>query len=201
MSLSRGKFIVLEGIDGCGKGTQVKKLAAHLKGQKTQVKTLSYPDSEGPIGELIYKWLNRKYDFSKEVQSLLYFSDFLKDKEKINKWLKEGKTIISDRYFSSTIVYQCLGGFPLKKSLHVSKLFDLPKPDLIIYIDISSDTSIKRKFGQKGELDRHEADAKFQSDLAKSYKKLIKKQTFAKWVAIDGEKSADKVFTEIKKLI
>ena len=172
--MSKGKFIVIEGIDGCGKGTQVKKIVSHLRSRGTKVKTLSYPDRKGPIGALIDQYLYRQHDFSKEVQFLLYFSDFLKDKEKISKWLEEGNTIISDRYFSSTLAYQCLGGLPLDKGVEMWGLFDLPQPDVIVYLGISAETSRERKFGQKkGKLDRHEADSQFQNDLAKFYKHLI----------------------------
>lgn len=210
MSSTKGKFIVIEGIDGSGGETQSKKIAKYLRGQKKPVRVLSYPDYRGPIGQLINKYLHKKYNFSKEVQFLLYFSDFLKDKEKINKWLSEGATIIADRYFSSTIAYQCLpkagsrglNGVSVDIALAVSKLFTLPRPDLIIYLRVSPEISMARKRKEKGgNLDRHEADKKFLAELAAFYTELAKKQVLAKWVAIDGEKSIEEVFTEIKKLV
>ena len=76
--MSKGKFIIIEGIDGCGKGTQTKKLVSYFRKQKKEVKSLSYPDRNGPIGALIDQYLHKKYNFSKEVQFLLYFSAFLK---------------------------------------------------------------------------------------------------------------------------
>jgi len=199
--MSKGKFIVIEGIDGCGKGTQVKKIASHLRKQNAKVKTFSYPDRNGPIGSLIDQYLHRKYNFSKEVQFLLYFSDFLKDKEAIKKWLQGGGVIVADRYFLSTLAYQSIGGFPVKRGLEAAKLFELPKPDMIIYLDINPETSLSRKFGQKGALDRHEADAKFQRNLARVYRQLAKRKTLARWVIVDGEKSKDEVFEEIKRII
>lgn len=199
--MSKGKFIVIEGIDGCGKGTQVKKLVSHLRKQKVRVKTLSYPDRQGPIGSLIDQYLHREYNFSKEVQFSLYFSDFLKDKERIRKWLREGRTIIADRYFLSTLAYQSIGGFPIKRGLETAKLFDLPKPDMIVFLDINPETSLSRKFGQKGMLDRHEADANFQKNLARVYRQLAKKKTLARWVTLDGEKSKEEIFNSIKKIV
>ena len=199
--MSKGKFIVLEGIDGCGKGTQAKNLVAHLRKQKAKVKTLSYPDRSGPIGSLIDQYLHRKYNFSKEVQFLLYFSDFLKDKDKIKKWRKEGKAIVADRYFTSTLAYQSIGGFSVARGLEVAALFDLPRPDLIIYLDIKPETSLARKFGQKGMLDRHEADAKFQKNLVRVYRQLAKRKALTRWVTIDGEKSKEEVFKQVKKAV
>ena len=199
--MSKGKFIIIEGIDGCGKGTQTKKLVSYFRKQKKEEKSLSYPDRNGPIGALIDQYLHRKYNFSKEVQFLLYFSDFLKDKEAIKKWLSEGKIIVADRYFLSTLAYQSIGGFPVGRGLEAAKLFELPKPDVIIYLDINSTTSLERKFGQKGMLDRHEADAKFQKNLTRVYGELARKKALARWVTIDGEKSEEEVFKEIKKAV
>lgn len=200
MSSSRGKFIVIEGIDGCGGETQSKKLAKYLREKKTPVKLLSYPDYQGPIGKVINQYLYKKYNFSKEVQFLLYFSDFLKDKDKINKWLNEGSTIIADRYFSSTIAYQCLNGVSVDVALSASKLFDLPRPNFIFFLNISPETSMARKKKEKGnKLDRHEADKKFLTALAEFYKQLAQRQALAKWVILDGERSISEVFSELVK--
>lgn len=202
MPLYKGKFIVIEGIDGCGGETQSKKLVKYLREKKTPVKFLSYPDYKGPIGQVINKYLHKKYNFSKEVQFLLYFSDFLKDKDKIHKWLAEGTTIIADRYFGSTIAYQCLNGVSVDVALNASKLFDLPRPDLIIFLNISSETSMARKKKEKGnKLDRHEEDKKFLTKLAEFYKQLAQRQALAKWVMVDGERSIEEVFSAIKKIV
>jgi dTMP kinase len=197
----KGKFIVFEGIDGAGGETQSILLFNYIKRQKIPVERLSYPDYRGPIGKLIHQFLHKKYDFPPEVQFLLYFTDFLKDKEKIENWRKENKIIISDRYFTSTLAYQGQKGFSIEKALKISKIFDLPKPDLIIYLKISPETSIKRKFREKKNLDRHEADKKFLEKISKFYDKLIKNQIFGKWVVVDGEMSIEEVAKEIRKIV
>lgn len=196
-----GKLIIIEGLDGAGGETQSKLLFDYLKKQKKPVEKLTYPDYQGPIGRLIHQFLHKRYDFSPETQFLLYFVDFIKDKEKIGKWLKERKIIISDRYFTSTIAYQCLKGFPLKKALKIADFFDLPRPNLIIYLKVSPKTSLIRKFREKKNLDRHEEDKDFLTRLSKFYGKLIKNQVFSKWVVVDGEKPIKEVFEEIKKEI
>ncbi|MDI6602788.1 MAG: dTMP kinase [Patescibacteria group bacterium] len=192
------RFIVFEGIDGGGGETQSKLLFNFFKKKKISVEKLTYPDYQGSIGKLIHQYLHKKYEFPSEIQFLLYFTDFLKDKEKIKKWQKERKTIISDRYFTSTLAYQGQKGFPLKTALKIAKIFELPKPDLIIYLKISPETSIKRKFKEKKSLDRHEADKEFLTKLAKFYEKLITKQVFSRWAVVDGEKPIKEVFKEIK---
>lgn len=196
-----GKFIIFEGLDGAGGETQINLLFDFLKEEKVPVEKLTYPDYQGPIGELIHQFLHKKYEFSPENQFLLYFSDFLKDKEKIRKWQKEGKLIISDRYFTSTLAYQCQKGFSLETALKVADLFNLPRPDLTIYLRISPETSIKRKFKEKKSLDRHEADKEFLEALTKFYRDLIKNNIFSHWVEVDGERSIQEVSAEVKKII
>lgn len=191
-------FIVVEGIDGAGGETQSKLLFNFLRKEKIPVEKLTYPDYQGPIGKLIHQFLYKKYQFSTEVQFLLYFTDFLKDIKKIRKWQEERKFIIADRYFTSTLAYQCQKGFPLKSALNIAKIFDLPRPDLIIFLKISPQTSIKRKFKEKNNLDRHESDKKFLTQLAKFYEKLIKNQIFGRWLVIDAEKPIKEVFKEVK---
>lgn len=198
--MKKNLFIVFEGIDGAGTEAQSKLLFNLLKKKKREVEKLTYPDYQGPIGKLIHQFLHKKYEFSPEIQFLLYFTDFLKDKEKIKKWQKEKRFIISDRYFTSTLAYQCQKGFSFKNAIKLAEIFDLPKPDLVIYLKVSPQTSIERKLKEKKNLDRHETDKKFLTKLTKFYKKLIKNQIFSRWVVVDGEKSIKEVFEEIKKV-
>ncbi|OIO43996.1 MAG: dTMP kinase [Candidatus Nealsonbacteria bacterium CG_4_10_14_0_8_um_filter_35_10] len=196
-----GKLIVFEGIDGAGCETQVKLLFDYLKRQGKSVERLYYPDYEGPIGKLIHQYLHKQYEFSVDIQFLLYFTDFIKDREKINQWIGEGKIVICDRYFSSTLAYQGLRGFSIKKALELARRFKLPKPDLIIYLKVSPEVSMSRKYKEKKDLDRNEADKKFLKKIWDSYEKLIKGKIFSKWVVIDGEKSIEEVFSQIKKIV
>ncbi|MBZ9569473.1 dTMP kinase [Patescibacteria group bacterium] len=193
-----GQFIVFEGIEGAGGETQSKLLFDFFKEQGKQVKRLSYPDNKGPIGELIHRFLHREYEFSPRVQFLLYFLDFLKDKQKIEKWQREKMVIISDRYFTSTLAYQCAQSFPLQDALNIAQIFELPKPDLVIYLKISPKTGIQRKLKEKNNLDRHESSKQFIESVADFYEKLIKNQIYSKWVVVSGERSIKEVFEEIK---
>ncbi len=196
-----GKFIIFEGLDGAGTESLSKALLDYFKKQRKPVQRIHYPDYKEPIGRVIHQYLHKKYNFPVEIQFLLYFADFVKDVEKINQWLKEGKVVIADRYFTSTLAYQGLRGFPQKEALDLARFFKLPRPDLIIYLKVSPATSIKRKFKEKRSLDRNETNRRFLIRLAKFYKKLIKKQVFGKWVVADGEKSVKEVFEEVKKII
>jgi len=200
-NLYPGKFIVYEGIDGAGVETQGKLLCNYLRKQKRSVERLYYPDYEGPIGRLIHQYLHKQYEFSVDVQFLLYFADFIKNREKINQWRKKGKIVICDRFFSSTLAYQGLRGFPIKKALELARTFKLPRPDLIIYLRVSPEVSMSRKYKEKKDLDRNEADKKFLKKVGDSYEKLIKGRIFSKWAVINGERSIEKVLKDIKKIV
>ncbi len=195
----KGKLIVLEGIDGAGTETQSKLLLDYLKKKGIQAERIRYPDYEQPLGRLIHEYLHKKYDFSAESQVMLYAADMVKDKERIKKWLGEGRTVVLDRYITSTMAYQGFAGFPVERILSLAELFGLPRPDTIFYLKVSAKTSMERKYKEKSELDRNEENKALLEKLGVFYEKLAKKSTFGRWVVIDGEKTKEEVFGEIRK--
>ena len=197
----RGKFIVFEGIDGAGTETQSKLLFNYLKKRKKPVVKLLYPDKKGVMGKLIYKYLDKEHKISPEIQFLLHLADFAKDQSRIRNWLKQGKIVIADRYFTSTLAYQVAKGFPQNRALLAAKIFELSKPDLVVFLRVSPKTSIRRKYKEKRSLDLHEANRKLLKQVAAFYEKLVKKQIFSKWQVIDGEKPIKQVFEEVRKTI
>ncbi|MDD3292840.1 MAG: dTMP kinase [Candidatus Pacebacteria bacterium] len=200
--MQKGKFIIIEGIDGCGGETQTRLLSDFLLKQGKEIKELTYPQYDKPIGQLIHNFLYEKYDLSPEVQALIYFSEFVKDKEEIKKDIDEGKILISDRYFTSTLVYQGLRGVELEKLISLSNLFDIVRPDMCIYLKISPETSRKRKSKEKqGDLDRNERDLELLKNLVNVYDKVAKNNLFCKWEIINGEQSIEEVHNQIIKLI
>lgn len=197
----KGRIIVLEGIDGAGGETQSKLLLDYLENKNIPSVRLTYPDYETPIGKTIHEFLHKKHDFGVEVQVLLHAADRVKDKEKIIQFLNEGKTVICDRYFTSILAYQCGQGFPLDKALNLADILGIPKPDTIIYLKITPETSIKRKLGEKNDLDRNESNKELQERISKQYETLIESNVFGKWVVINGERTREEVLQEIIKLL
>ena len=193
----KAKFIVFEGIDGAGVETQAKLLIKYLRNRKKKVQMFDYPDYRNPIGKLIHEYLYKKYNFSVDIQFLLHLTDFIKDKEDINRCLKRGETIVSLRYFTSTLAYQGLKGFPVRKSLEIAKLLELPKPDLIVYLDIPVSISMKRKLKEKKNLDRNESDKILLSRVRKFYKNLVRNQVFGKWISLNGDQPIKDVFEKV----
>lgn len=197
-----GKFIVIEGIDGCGGQTQTNLLQEHFKKEETLF--LSFPAYKTELGNIVDLFLHKKIVYTeKSVELLVYFSDILQFKQEILKALKEGKNVICDRYFTSTIVFQSLDKEDnLNKILKLNEMFELPAPDICFLLDISGEESQKRKsFEKKGfeNLDRNEGNLIFMKSIREQYLKIAKEQIFCRWEIINGEKSINEVFDNIIK--
>ena len=98
-------FIVIEGIDGCGKGTQAKLLFDHLKDLGKEVLLTAEP-TKGPLGKMIREHLSDPF-LDDESLALLFAADRIEHLEKeVRPALEAGKIVISDRYVYSSVAYQ-----------------------------------------------------------------------------------------------
>ncbi len=154
MAVKKGKLIVIDGIDGSGKATQTKILAARLKKEGVKVKTINFPQYyTNHFGKLIGEYLSGKYgDFIQvdpHIASVLYAADRFETSTKIRKWLEQGYMVISDRYMSANQIHQ--GGKiedlnERKRFLEwLEKMeygvFKIPRPNVIIYLDVPFEVS------------------------------------------------------------
>lgn len=198
--MEKGKFIVIEGIDGCGGQTQTNLLQKYF--EKEGVLFLSFPAYGTGTGDIIDSFLHKKVVYKeKSVELLIYFADILQFKQEILKALEEGKTVLCDRYFTSTIVFQSLDKEDnLKKILELNEMFELPSPDICFLLDISAEESQRRKsFEKKGfdKLDRNEGNLVFLKSIREQYLKIAQAGVFCRWEIINGEKPINEVFNEI----
>ena len=175
----RGKFIVLDGPDGCGKTTQAKLLAEWI--QKQDMPTVSFRDpGDTAIGEKIREILlsceHRTMSTATEV--LLYMAARAQLwHEKIAPALKENKCVVLDRWLSSTCAYQgYAGGFGMHNVINTAETcLERPWPDLTIILDVDLKTAAKRlkssrdRMEQKGD-DYHEKVRQGFWELANKHK-------------------------------
>ena len=150
----KGNLIVIDGIDGSGKATQVALLKKRLEKMKVKVKTIDFPRyNDNFFGDLLGRYLSGEYgDFIEvdpRVASVLYAADRFESSAKIAGWLADGYTVIADRYVSANQIHQ--GGKIedskkrdeflswLEKMEH--NIFCIPKPDLVIYLDVPFEVS------------------------------------------------------------
>lgn len=152
-----GTFIVIEGIDGTGKSTQAKRLGQWFEQQGRQV-ILSYEPTHGTWGSKLRQSMTAGRLSADEELEL-----FLKDRQEhveqlIKPALAEGKVVILDRYYFSTMAYQGARGFDPDEIRRRNEAF-APQPDLLLILDLDVDTAHQR-IGHRGdstnEFEQHE---------------------------------------------
>lgn len=142
-------FIVLEGLDGAGKSTQIAKLIDMFKRMGVNCEYLHFPRFDAPVyGELIARFLRGDLGSVEQVNpylvALLYAGDRADAAKQIRSWQEEGKVVIVDRYVYSNIGYQCakIADGEQRKTLRDWILtteyeeFNIPRPDLSLFLDV-----------------------------------------------------------------
>jgi dTMP kinase len=152
-----GKFVVIDGPDGCGKTVQTKLLVDWLKEHGAIVETFREPGGTA-IGEKIRQiLLNPDHiAMSTAAEVMLYMAARVQLwTEKIAPALKENKCVVLDRWLSSTCAYQgCAGGFGIDNVIKIAMdCLERPWPDLTVILDVNLETAAKRL---KKDLDRME---------------------------------------------
>ena len=150
----KGVFIVIEGLDGSGKTTQVKLLTKKIE-NKYDVFCTSEP-SEGVIGNFIREsYLYGKNRMSPYVEALLFAADRVEHVEKeIIPALKKGKLVISDRYVYSSLAYQGSGKISLDWIQTINK--SILTPDLAIFLDVEPEKVVCRLNSRKSVMENLE---------------------------------------------
>ncbi len=185
-------LIVLEGLDGAGKSTQVKKLRTYLEGACPKgVEYIHFPRYDAPVyGDLISRFLRGDFGANDIVHPQLVALLFAEDRHGAGPLIKaalaEGKTVLLDRYVYSNIAYQCSKLPEGKEREDLSDWifstefgnFELPKPDLNIFLDVPIgfvEASLKsHREGDdrnylSGGSDIHEASIEFQKTVRSIY--------------------------------
>jgi dTMP kinase len=156
-----GRFIVLEGIDGCGSTTHSKRLAKALRMAGIDVRLTCEPTT-GPIGALIRQVLQKRLfvpdatgprDFAWSTMALLFAADRLDHLDcTVLPALREGATVISDRYDLSSLAYQSVTApagelvVPWIREINLCAL----RPDLTIVLDFAPETAEERRHARGG---------------------------------------------------
>jgi len=203
-------FLVLDGIDGAGKGCQRIEICKFLQNSKKSIKlnTIDFPNHSSIIyKKLIHPALHEEVKLDKSGWLLSFMLDQVLMGEEIKKAVKsKTQHFITDGYFTTTIAYQSMMNkyFTVPDMLQMAKIVDLPKPDLAIYIDVDPVEALKRKRIEEGHdegMDIFERSLKKQQILRNNFKKMVKDSIFCKWEIVNGNASIDKVTQEIVKVL
>ena len=142
---ARGKFIVLEGIDGSGKRTQLDMLAKAFQSQGIASTQIAFPNYDGFFGKLVAQFLNGDFGpldaVDPHFSALLYAGDRLESKPVIESALAAGKAVLADRYIGSNLAHQGSRMPAAKREAFVTwlkrleyEIYALPQEDLAIYL-------------------------------------------------------------------
>jgi dTMP kinase len=230
MARKKGKFIVLDGVDGSGKATQTKLLVAKLRKNKIQVKTIDFPlYDKNFFGKMIGECLVGRYGnfvtLDPRIASVLYAADRWESSEKIKKWIKQGFVVIADRYASSNQIHQ---GGKIKNLRRRQEflewlekmefeVFKISRPDAVIYLDVPAaitekllqgKKAIKKKKYSIGKNDATENNKKYIKNSRQSAIELISQNN--NWVRINcvldnkmmkRDEISEIIWKEVEKII
>lgn len=218
---------VLEGLDGAGKSTQVKKLRAYLESLSGNLEYIHFPRYDAPVyGDLISRFLRGDFGANDAVHPQLVALLFAEDRHgaapQMKQVLEQGGNILLDRYVYSNIAYQCA---KLKDVDEAAALrnwifeteygnFELPKPDLNIFLDVPISFVESKLKSQRGGADReylegaqdiHEADIEFQKRVRDIYRQQC--EIDPKFIRIDCSDDygqmlpPDEIFAKVKAVV
>lgn len=184
-------FIVLEGLDGAGKSTQIRMLRQLFADRGVESEYVHFPRFDSPVyGQLIARFLRGEFGGVQEVDPYLVALIFAGDRAdvapQIRQWLAEGKAVVLDRYVYSNVGFQCA---KLPAGEERDRLADwivnlefghnaLPRPDLSLFLDVPF-AFTERKLSEaregddrdylQGGQDIHEASLQLQQDVRSVY--------------------------------
>jgi dTMP kinase len=141
---ARGRFLVLEGIDGSGKTEQTRRLARWLESSGHRVVSTREPTA-GPFGRRYRAWARGEFEAS--ADEVLGF--FLEDrrehlKQVVLPALERGETVVCDRYKDSTLAYQAAQGLDRARLRALFDTAEFPKPDLVLWLRLPVPVAIAR---------------------------------------------------------
>jgi dTMP kinase len=195
----RGRFVVLEGLDGAGTTTQARLLGDRLRAAGRRVHVTAEP-SGGPVGALVRQVLSRRVvgvrgegDFDGGALALLFAADRLDHvASEIAPRLADGVDVISDRFTLSSLAYQGLttGDLAWVEALNARAAV----PDLTVFLRARASVALRRRRAAATDPELFEV-SEFQREVARSYGRSIERLRAAgqKVVEIDGEASVEAV--------
>ncbi|VVA43675.1 Thymidylate kinase [Candidatus Roizmanbacteria bacterium] len=196
-----GKLIVIEGIDGSGKGTQLEMLLKYLKEKQIKYSYFDFPQyGKTFFGDFAGRFLNGKFGHFSRINPYLasfpYAADRWQVKDKLWQAINNGKIVVCNRYTPSSI-YQAVKVRPLQRKKFLDwietleyNVFGIPQPSLVIFLHVPlifAQTLIaqkkQREYLGAGKKDQYEKDVNYLKKVEGMYLDIAKSDK--KWVKID----------------
>ena len=200
-----GKLIVIEGLDGSGKSTQLELLEQNLKSRDIDCKAVSFPNYQNPSSTLVKMYLGGEFgknpnDVNAFAASVFYTVDRSASfKSDWGSYYNEGGTVVSGRYTTSNAVHQCSKLPESEWEKFLDWLYDfeynkiaIPRPNKVIFLDMPIEVSQKllshRYEGDETKKDIHESDTSY---LEKCRKAALFTAEYSNWEIIPCSKDGE----------
>ncbi len=187
-------LINLEGIDGCGKSTQCKLLKGKFQEKNENVIVLKEP-TNGKYGVKLWEMLKGQRKATTEEILHLFVMDRKEHvNEKISPALNDGKIVLMDRYYYSTMAYQAAAGIDVDRIRKDNEF--APKPDIVLIFDLPVDLAMKRVVG-------HSVADAFEKEehLEKVRQAYLNLESDPLVRIIDSSRTPDEIFDEVWNLV
>ncbi|XP_031354130.1 thymidylate kinase-like isoform X2 [Photinus pyralis] len=188
--MGRGAFIVVEGIDRCGKTSQTIKLVESLRKKNIRVERMNFPDRTTQTGQVISHYLSDETcKLNDETIHLLFSANRWENIDRMKEKLSNGVSLIVDRYSYSGVAFSTAKGMSMKWCMQPE--IGLLKPDLVLFLHINPETQSSRLgFGNE----RYE-NTKMQQTVSKIYDHFGK--TEDNWKVISANGSFEEVHADL----
>jgi dTMP kinase len=202
---NRGRFVVLEGIDGSGTTTQVARLADRLRSARVPVRATREP-SDGPVGTLVRQVLTGRIVVPGgrapgwATMALLFAADRMDHVEsEIDPFVAAGGVVLSDRYDASSLAYQSVSsGAEAKEAVEWIRSLNryVRRPDLTIVLDLLPEVAAERRLARGDAAQMYEQN-EVQRALAAFYKNLAKQMPNDRVTVVDAGGSIEEVHARV----
>lgn len=220
----KGKLIVIEGLDGSGKSTQINLLAEEVRKRGLEYRQIKLPNYDGDSSALVKMYLAGAFgkepqDVNAYAASAFYAVDRFASFKTIWKTdYEEGKVILADRYTTSNAYHQMIKQPRESWDAYIEWLEDfeynkigIPAPDLVIYLDMPVEISQKlmtsRYEGNESKKDVHEANVAYLNACREAASYAAEKMGWVKINCADGDSArsiediADDIRTSIERIL
>ena len=201
--MSNGRLIVIEGLDGAGTTTQVRRLVEHLNAKGVRAHATREP-SDGPVGRLIREMLTGGHAIPGQTLSqgtfgLLFAADRLDHLQReVEPQIAAGAIVVSDRWYHSSLAYQGTGA---ERDWITTLNARARTPELTIFLKVRPEVAAQRRAAARREEELFE-QLQMQIEVDAGYKATIAelKAQGERIEILDGEQTEDQVFAAILRL-